>query len=283
MRQSFTTISSSIFTQKNYNPEQGGAYIVYEPLTVGPYTLHLWRISPPQNLIFSSPIPLTYDITSSNTFGLTSDHNSGPTSTPASTLTSTHTSTYTSTATSTPTSTLTSTHTSTPTATATSTPTLTEEPLKAVPNYYRSYLPDHTVPGLVLPQFNYQKNHLSRSSATTTPSVGPALLQRTRTVKSAPELYLPETSLSTDNEPIWQVNIYKYGRYTDPSQDRLLQNFKWTKSKCDWMNLTFTKKELCNLIADIFNLWEDKYVNEEEVNRWIKVSQETSSDNNIWP
>jgi hypothetical protein len=173
------------------------------------------------------------------------------------------------------------------------------QPEKNAPQVYKSYLPDHTVPGLVLPRFNFQSSSKSHANTTTTTvasttttsttttsgqsnSVGPGVLQRTRAAKSAPELYLHEYSLNridSTSDSVWQVNIYKYGRYTEPSRDRLLQNFKWTKGKnsCmqdDWMNLTFTKKEICTIIADIFNLWEDKSVSEEEVSRWIAVSQE---------
>jgi hypothetical protein len=208
---------------------ESSSYIVYEPLTCGPYTLYIWRITPVQSNNRNN-------INNTNNF-------------------ITH-----------------------------ETSSIILQPKTSL--VYKSYLPFLSAQ----PVFNYNPKTTTTSKTETqsSPILGiNGKLQRTRATKSAPALYLPDYSLNRaeSSESVWQMNIYKSGQYTDPSDDRLLEKCRWATTPAakrdDWMNLTFSRKELCNLIADIFNLWEDKCVKEEEVSRWITEKDQEECEQ-IW-
>jgi len=231
--------------------ETESSYVVYEPLIVEPYTIHIWSVS--------APILNNHNLNQNNQKHITST---------------------------------TSTTAGSPTATTTTTSTVTPgrylDSLMYSP--IRSYLPDHTVPGLVLPQFAFHTKSKSISS-----TGGPPVYIRSRTISTPANLskspvseynflVQQQSTLSLSDIPstkgvyiineeklgsLWQLNLYKDGGYIEPFLDNSLKEFNWAKNyQGSWINKMWTKVELCDIICDIFALF-NKPMGKEEVNRWL--------------
>jgi len=204
--------------------ETESSYTVYEPVTVGPYTIQIWRVS--SNGSQHHQKPTGYKIGESISIRV------------------------------------------------------------------QSYLPDHTVPGLVLPKFNFQQK-----SKSPTPRGSSPVYLRGRTISTPTPFFLhsmtsqhPDKSSTSfnplsqsegtihDDGSVWQGNIYKNGDYVEPWMDSALKNFEWAKKQEVWANKTLTKPELCMLICDIFSLFEDKK-SQQEVYKWISLRPEQDSGN----
>jgi len=214
--------------------ETDSAYVMYEPLSVGSYTLHFWRVSSMGN----------------------------------------------------------------------AQPQKGNRALDEVVRYIhvQSYLPDHTVPGLVLPKFTL--SNFKKSKSATPHGCSPVYLRGRTTstptsvwLQSVQQTYIHPPLMKThsfhsgshlfniqDDCTVWQLNIYKNGQYIDPSRDSELKEFSWAKkSVVDWTNKTFTKSELIELIMDIYSLFEEKKVSQDDICRLISIRPDGADvSGNLW-
>jgi len=128
----------------------------------------------------------------------------------------------------------------------------------------QSYLPDGTS-GLRLPNFTMS------AKIPRTPQRGQSPQLRGRAI-SAPLKYHPFVILgNNDLEPNWQFSLYRDGEHIEPRDDFWLKECNWVKQRSGpWMNQTFTKTELCDIIFDIVSKFDRTTITKEDIARWIR-------------